>query len=192
VSVDGLQDAPVVALAAAVQAGEPRAFEEMYRRWSPLVLTLAVRSLRNAHDAEDVTQHVFVAAWRGRHGLQVSDSALPAWLVGICRHKIADRHEQRAREARALARIAHQEVTVTPDGPDPAGADAFLDYLTIEDALSDLPEPRQTVVRLAFLDDLTHQQIADRLQLPLGTVKSHVRRGLLHLRDQMEVPDARP
>jgi RNA polymerase sigma-70 factor, ECF subfamily len=189
-SVEDPRRTSVVELAEAVRDGDLAGLEEVYRRWSPLVHSLAWQSLGNVHDAEDVTQQVFVSAWRSRHTLQPSSSALPAWLVGICRHRIADRHALRARDARTLAR-AGEEASVS-DEPDlvPPGADAFLDHLTVEDALSDLPEPRQTVVRLAFLHDLTHRQISERLELPLGTVKSHVRRGLLHLRDRMGVTDA--
>ena len=189
-SIDGLRRTPVVELAEAVRDGDLAGLEEVYQRWSPLVHSLAWQALGNVHDAEDVTQQVFVSAWRSRHTLRPSPSALPAWLVGICRHKIADRYSQRARDARMLAAVTDEVAVVRDDRHlEPPGADTFLDHLRVEDALSGLPEPRQTVVRLAFLRDLTHAQIADHLELPLGTVKSHVRRGLLHLRDAMEVTD---
>ena len=79
------QDDSVRTLAARLVAGEETALEEVYDRWSPLVHTYALRALRDAHEAEEVTQQVFVAAWRSRHTLVPSPAALPAWLVGLVR-----------------------------------------------------------------------------------------------------------
>jgi RNA polymerase sigma-70 factor (ECF subfamily) len=163
----------VTELAARLVAGDPRALEEVYDRWSALVHTYAVRSLGRTADAEDVTQQVFLAAWNARQSLTPSPRALPAWLLGIARHKVADRHAARAREARQLA-IA-ETPSPTDDAPD------LLDRLAVRAAVEGLPPPRDTILRLAFWEDLTHPQIADRTGLPLGTVKSHVRRGLLQL-----------
>lgn len=177
---------PLDALAARFRAGQDSALDEVYRRWSPLVFTLALRSLGDRQDAEDVTQAVFVSAWRGRQGLRPEAGALPRWLVGITRHRIADHHATRGRHLRTIALVAEDggpdERAARDDLP---GLPVHLDRLVLADALSALPEPRQTVMRLVFLRDLTHQQVASRLRMPLGTVKSHVRRGLLQLRDEL-------
>ena len=170
-------------LAERLRDGSREALEEAYVRWSSLVHTLAVRSLGNHHDAEDVTQQVFVAAWRGRHTLRPERGTVPGWLVGITRHKIADVHAQRARQARDLGAVAaeglHDEHGLAPD-------DRLAARLLLADALDRLGEPRSTVVRLAVVEELTHDEISRRLRLPLGTVKSHVRRGLTHLRKTLE------
>ncbi|MEO6790361.1 MAG: sigma-70 family RNA polymerase sigma factor [Ornithinibacter sp.] len=170
-------------LAERLRDGSREAFAEAYQRWSTLVHTLAVRSLGNHHDAEDVTQQVFVAAWRSRHTLRPDKGTVPGWLVGITRHKVADVHAMRARRTRDLNAIA---VETSPD-EHVAGHDEQLAVrLVLADAVDRLGEPRATVVRMAFTDDLTHEEIARRLEMPLGTVKSHVRRGLIHLRTRME------
>lgn len=178
-------DADVVAddLAERLRDGSREALEEAYTRWSSLVHTLAVRSLGNHHDAEDVTQQVFVAAWRGRHTLRPDRGTVPGWLVGITRHKVADVHAQRARHVRDLGAVAAQG---RPDEQAPPPDDRLAARLLLADALDRLGEPRSTVVRLAVVGELTHDEIARRLDIPLGTVKSHVRRGLAHLRKTLE------
>ncbi|MFL6078668.1 MAG: RNA polymerase sigma factor [Ornithinibacter sp.] len=170
-------------LAARLRDGSREALAEAYQEWSALVHTLAMRSLGNHHDAEDVTQQVFVAAWRSRHTLRPERGSVAGWLVGITRHTVADHHAKRARQARDAAAVAaHAGPEALAAPPD----DQLAARLVLHDELGRLGEPRGTVVRMAFLDDLTHEQIAERLDLPLGTVKSHVRRGLTRLRTRLE------
>ncbi|WP_130281728.1 RNA polymerase sigma factor [Microcella alkaliphila] len=166
-----------------LSAGDERALADAYRAWSSLVYSLALRSLGDASDAEDVTQKVFVSAWQGREKYDPERAAVPAWLVGITRNTIADTHAARARE-RA---IADQVSAVSLDDPYPAAEAGLAERLLIADELAKLePEP-QAVVRLAFFDDLTHTQIAERLNMPIGTVKSHIKRSLTRLRSRLEV-----
>jgi len=164
-------------IAESLHSGSQEALAEAYRRWSRLIYTIAVRALESAADAEDVTQQVFLAAWRGRHTLRPSADALPGWLVGIARHRIADAIAQRYRGRRTLAAVADQ--------PDPAVAEA-ADRLMLAHEVAALPEPRRTVLTLAYLHDCTHDEIARRLDMPVGTVKSHLARGLLQLRRRLE------
>ena len=141
---------------------------------------IAARSLGNRTDAEDVTQQVFVSAWQSRGTLRPSESALPAWLIGIARRRVADEYARRAR-----ARATRRRWPRTPRGADVEGtnaADRLVDGVLLREALSQLSEPRRTVLHLAYVEDRTQEDIANRLELPLGTVKSHMRRGLLQLR----------
>lgn len=166
------------------RAGDERALAEAYARWSSLVYTLAVRSLGDAGEAEDVTQKVFIAAWQGRAGFDESRAALPAWIVGIARHAIADAHEARARRRRIEQ--------VVMDGTDLVAVDESADVaerLLLGDELNRLEPVPQRVMRLAFYGNLTHVEIADSLGLPLGTVKSHIRRSLTRLRTRLEAND---
>jgi RNA polymerase sigma factor (sigma-70 family) len=183
-----LSTATPAELATRLRDGDQAALAETYRRWSSLVFTIALRGLRDRTDAEDVTQQVFVGAWRSRHTLQVSDRALPGWLVGITRHRVSDRLAARGRDLRDQQAV---RALPTSDVPDPQ--DRAVDRLVLADEIDRIEDPRRTILRLAFYEDQTHQQIAAVLGMPLGTVKSHVRRGLLHLRSRLEeVTDGTP
>ncbi|MCS5718041.1 sigma-70 family RNA polymerase sigma factor [Herbiconiux sp. CPCC 205763] len=174
-------------VADAFRAGDENALAEAYTRWSPLIHTLALRSLGDAHEAEDVTQKVFVSAWRSRGRYDPSRARLGGWLVGIARHCIADAHEARARRRRTEeAYAAEASTVVAADTADVAGV---ADRVMMADELERLEPIPQKVMKLAFYDDLTHAQIADTLGLPLGTVKSHIRRSLVRLRTRLEVND---
>jgi RNA polymerase sigma factor (sigma-70 family) len=183
ISTDGAESS-VLELSARLRDGDQDALAEVFRRWSTLIHTISARSLGNHHEAEDVTQQVFVSAWRGRHTLTPSDQAFPAWLVGITRHRISDRLAERARDARRVASVAAVESSDRNSGP--AADDRVIDRLVVSQKLDDLPDPRRTILKMAFHEDLTHDQIAQRTGLPLGTVKSHVRRGLVQLSKTLE------
>ena len=168
----------VRALAEALADGSREALSECYRLWGPLVMGIASRSLGSRHDAEDVTQQVFVSAWQSRGTLRPSESALPAWLIGIARRRVADEYARRARATRNSKAVAAN----TPPQVDGESADRLVDRVLLREAVEQLAEPRRSVLRLAYVEDRTQEDIAARLDLPLGTVKSHMRRGLLQLR----------
>lgn len=164
-------------------AGDERGLAEAYVRWSPLVHGLARRRL-SEHDAQDVVQAVFVAAWRSRHRYDPAQAALGAWLVGITRHRVADALDSRHR----TTEVTTDPVALPPPDDRPAADphDTAADRILLLDELEHLGEPQGTLVRLAFFEDLTHAQIAERTRLPMGTVKSHLRRSLRRLRDRLE------
>ena len=172
-------------------AGDEQALATAYREFAPLVHTLALRSLADRAAADDVTQEVFIRVWRSRGTFNPQVARLPAWIVGITRNVISDMHSASAREARkAVAAVGAGMADEA--GPGTEAADALADRLLLDGELDRLGEPQGSIMKLAFYEDLTHEQISRKLDLPLGTVKSHIRRSLTHLRKRLEVDHAAP
>ena len=184
---EGMDSQDVGALGRAFCAGDPEAMRGVYERFSPLVFTLALRAVQNRQDAEDIAQQVFVAAWRSRGAFDPAKAALGPWLVGITRNKIHDLYDLRTRSRRnesAVVRTVHAEQSTTDTESN------VLDRVLVLDALERLGSPQREILHLAVLGDLTHATIAERMNLPLGTVKSHINRSLRKLREAMAVSDA--
>jgi RNA polymerase sigma factor (sigma-70 family) len=167
--------------------GDERALAWAYERWSGLVHGIATRSLRSSADAEDVTQQVFVSAWTGRGGYRAADGPLAAWLVGITRHRIADAFARRQRDERT--RVAAFGVA-DADPPTAAFDPHAEDRVVLLEELARIGEPQRGIMEMAFFHDMTHEQISQHTGLPLGTVKSHIRRTLVRLRTRLEVDGA--
>ncbi|MFJ7043559.1 sigma-70 family RNA polymerase sigma factor [Streptomyces sp. NPDC101112] len=175
-------------LARGLAAGDETCLAVAYERWSALVHALARRSLGDTAEAEDVTQQVFLGVWRGRHGYRPERGAVGAWIVGITRRRIADALTARTRRADLAASVGTAlALTGRPGrGEDP---EAVLDRVLVRSELARLPAPQRRVLHLAFYEDLTQTQIAERTGLPLGTVKSHTRRGLRRLHGRLTEND---
>jgi RNA polymerase sigma factor (sigma-70 family) len=168
------------------RAGDQTALAELFDRYGGLVHVLAVRTLTAHHDAEDVTQATFVAAWRGRQSYDPERGSLAGWLLGIARRQVIDRLRSIDKE-RTVFDAARG--IMPRDGESP-GLERVVDRLLVVDELRRLPADQRRVLALAFFDDLTHVQIASVTGLPLGTVKSHIKRGLDRLRVRWEVDGA--
>jgi RNA polymerase sigma factor (sigma-70 family) len=171
-------------------AGDEQAFALAYERWAGQIHGMAVRAFGAGPDAEDVTQQTFISAWTGRAGYRPDKGPLAGWLVGVARHKIADTWARRERQRReteaAMSEVQAGSVARVTPGIDTQVADRVL----VLDELDLLGQPQRGIIELAFFEDLTHVQIAERTGIPLGTVKSHIRRTLERLRTRLEVDGA--
>jgi RNA polymerase sigma-70 factor, ECF subfamily len=170
-------------LAAAFRQGDEITLRAIYDRYGPLVYSIARACLPTAADAEDVTQATFVSAWQGRGGFDPAFGTLGGWLVGIARRRSIDRLRGLQREDRVAASVR----PTAAEQASPAEQERVVERLVIAEQLARLPDEQRTILELAFFDDLTHQQISTLTGLPLGTVKSRLRRGIMSLRRRWEV-----
>ena len=129
-----------------------------------------------------------MSAWTSRSSYDPSKARLSTWLVAIARRRIADTQESRAK-IRALQ--AEMERFTNPDDLVREPSD-LSETLLVANEMQQLEPDARSVMRLAFYDDLTHDEISRRLGMPLGTVKSHIRRSLTRMRNRLEVTRVTP
>lgn len=156
--------------------------KQIYDAHSQLVYAICRKSLGDDRAAE-VTQDVFVSAWRARQQFDPGRGTLAAWLVGITKRRIIDHVRREQRHADRRADEVEGETSAARTEPE---VDRIADRMTLAHALVRLPDRPRQVIALAYVHGLTHQEIAERTGLPLGTIKSDIRRGLVALRDYME------
>ena len=166
--------------------GDDAALAELYDRHARPVYSLALRILQDAADAEDVVQEVFTQAWRQASRYDPSRGAPAAWLLTMARSRAIDR--LRARRVRPDGLGLPDNLRDIPDPPDKSTpADAQLvsaeQVERVRKALSALPLLQRVALELAYYEGLTHAEIAERLEQPLGTVKTRIRLAMLKLRD---------
>ena len=171
------------ALGAAFASGNGD-LRSIYDVHGPLVYAICRKALGDDM-AGEVTQDVFVSAWRGRDQFDPARGTLAAWLVGITKHRIVDHVRRERRHSDRRADIAEEPSTANTRSVARAELDRVVDRMTIAHALGSLPARPREMIALAYVQGLTHQEIADRTGIPLGTIKSDIRRGLLALRDHM-------
>jgi RNA polymerase sigma-70 factor (ECF subfamily) len=174
-------------------AGEERAYRELIERYRRPVYTLVLRMLRSAEDAEDVAQETFVRMFRA---LDRYDPARPfsAWLFTIASRLAIDHLRRRRVRPMSLTREdaesgEEREIDVEDPGPGPEELTARREEeRTTAERIEELPEHYRIVVVLRHQQDLSYEEIAEALQLPLGTVKARIHRARALLKERMERP----
>lgn len=164
-------------------AGCRDALGTLHGRHAPLIFGVAARSLGRPA-AEEIVQDVFVAVWRKAATFDPSRGTFRAWALRIAHLRVLNELRRRGRRPAIEGDPEGGHIDSMPEpGPGPEEA-AWLDHrrAIVREAVESLPPPQRQALRLAFLDDLTHEQIADFLDLPLGTAKTRIRAGLRRLR----------
>ena len=173
-------------LVAGFAAGDETALRRAFDRYSGMVFRIGMLRLGDYHQAEELVQQVFVRAWKGRDGFDPQRGSLAAWLLGIARRLIADHYAGLDKDRRVMLAAQQAAARATED----RSTDRVVDSVIVGDQVNRLPEQQRIVLRLAFYSDLSHSEIAETTGMPLGTVKSHIRRALIHLRKVWEVDGA--
>lgn len=165
-------------------AGRQQALADLYDATVGKVYSLALRIVRNPADAEEVVCDTYSQAWSRAASFDPARAHALAWLLMICRSRALDRVRQRVADGRQLD--VEFLADVPDEGPEPPDLCAMLQEGTrVRDAVAALSPDRQKLVGMAFLKGMSHQEISTATGLPLGTVKSHLRRALAELREAL-------
>jgi RNA polymerase sigma-70 factor (ECF subfamily) len=170
-----------------IAAGEENAFTEIYHRYSPGLFGMALRILNDVKEAEDVLQEGFVSMWRRAASFDAERSSPFAWAVMIVRHKAIDKLRIRQRSEKLSERVIEERGIEEPEDSESDLDPVLRDRRNhLKTALQRIPEEQRQVVEMAFFSGMTHEEIAQQLDTPLGTVKARIRRGLIRLRSYIK------
>ena len=174
-----------------IVARDGTAIRDLYDRYSHLLFSVIMRILRNRADAEDVLQEVFVRVWTRAERYDEGLGAPAPWLVRLARNRAIDR--LRALRVRGVVDV--QPAAAAAEWRPPQAADPDTPELialdtekreTVRHALAVLPAEQRTLIEAAFFEGYTHSELAQRLGLPLGTVKARIRAGMMAMRQWLE------
>ncbi|MEU4829085.1 sigma-70 family RNA polymerase sigma factor [Streptosporangium sp. NPDC023615] len=155
-------------------AGDDAALAECFRVHGSLIRSY-LRRFVPSQEIDDLQQIVFAEVWRSRHRFDPSRS-LPAWMLGIAHKRAVDHLRMRT------LRTVPLDVLTDPAGDDGrVDGDGMAERDQVQRALAELPEPQRQAIELAYYGDLTQREIAERLSVPLGTIKARTARGLRRL-----------
>jgi RNA polymerase sigma-70 factor (ECF subfamily) len=191
-----------------VARGDEAAFVTLYDRHADALFGTTVRFLRDRESAAEVLQDVFMAIWQRAGQYDPHAGSVFGWLLGIARNRAIDRLRAEARRPRPvhawatdpagtesvdLLDWAGRRHGATADGDPVVEADRRWARALVRTTLAEMPPEERQVVVLAYDQSLSQSEIAERLEMPIGTVKSRTRRALARLRVRLaEVPDLRP
>jgi RNA polymerase sigma-70 factor (ECF subfamily) len=177
-----------VELITAAAAGDERAMGPLYDRYGPVLYAVAYRIVGQRADAEEVVLEAFAQAWREAPRFESGRGSVAGWLATIARSRALDLVRARSRRERITATAAADR----PDSPpamgdwrgDPAGGVELAERrVRVREALETLSPPQRQAIELAYFEGLSQTEIAERLQEPLGTIKTRVRLGMQKLRE---------
>jgi RNA polymerase sigma-70 factor (ECF subfamily) len=168
-----------------VAAGDTAAVSECLDRYGDLVWSLARRYLRNAADAEDAVQDIFIDIWGSSARYDRNIASEVAFISTIARRRLIDKI--RAAERRPLMDSLDDDEGTPIDPGVPATVEDDTEVTIVERVLAEMDPEHQKVLAMSLYEGYSHSEIAERLSLPLGTVKTRVRRGLIHIREQLKI-----
>ncbi|QDV08051.1 ECF RNA polymerase sigma factor RpoE [Planctomycetes bacterium Poly30] len=167
-----------------VAAGDPGAVKDVLSRYSALVWSLASGLSRDPHEIEDVVQDIFVDVWRSskRYDPRVASEA--TFIATIARRRVIDRRRRAGR--RVDPEPLEEELAPGADDPSLRQVDIEDEAMQAKEVLAELSGDRRRVLELSVVTGLTHREIAADTGIPLGTVKSHIRRGLVEVSERLK------
>jgi RNA polymerase sigma-70 factor (ECF subfamily) len=167
----------------ALAAGRPEAIGPLHERYARRVFHLVAQTL-DAHAAEEIVQEVFVAVWRKAGTFDPARGTFRAWVMRIAHLRVANELRRRSRRPRVAAGQNGSALAFVPDRGDDPLENALRDdrRSALRAALESLPGAQRRALSLAFFEERTHEEVANSLNLPLGTAKTRIRAGIHRLR----------
>src|SRR5215217_3504406 len=164
-----------------VESGDAEAFATLYDRHGRMAYTLAYRMMGEKQEAEDVVQEAFIKVWRSAGGYRVGRGSVRTWILSIVHNRGIDQLRSHARRGRIQDKV---EASAPTSEPSEAFAETWRNSQRdqVREALKTLPQEQLKILELAYFSGYTHVEIAERLDLPLGTVKGRMRLGLRKLK----------
>jgi RNA polymerase sigma-70 factor (ECF subfamily) len=166
--------------------GDAEAFALLYDRHIRAAYSLAYRFMNGRQPAEDLVQESFIKVWRSAGGYRVARGSVRTWILSIVRNRAIDQVRSRATRRRTREKV---EASAPTAEPNEAFAETWRNFRgdLVRRALGELPQEQRKVLALSHFCELTHAEIAERLGLPVGTVKGRMRLGLEKLRKNPEL-----
>ena len=172
-------------LLAQVAMGNRVAFDALYRSTANRLFGICLRVLTQRAEAEDALQDVYTAVWRKAAQFDPAKASATSWLAMIARNKAIDRlRAMPSRHSRGSLELA--ENVEDPGASPPQQVQTATDRAQLDHCLEGLEPRRRSLIRAAFFDGLTYEELAAKIEAPLGSIKSWIRRGLMQLRECLE------
>lgn len=169
-----------------IAAADPAAVQDCMDTYGNLVWSLARRFLRNDADAEDAVQEIFIDLWNSAARFDASVASEAAFVATIARRRLIDRVRQLQRRP-GMDSIDDEELGDLHMPAIQPRMEEASDVDTVERVLATMEIEHRQILSLSLYEGYSHSEIAEQLNLPLGTVKTRVRRGLIHIRDQLRI-----
>lgn len=163
-----------------IAAGDRTAVEECLNRYGGLVWSIARKMLRNSDEAEDAVQEIFVDVWKNAGRFDETKASEATFIAMIARRRLIDKIRH---SARRISADSLDDVLLEPFTRADKDVQTAIEAQQAAEAMRNLRPEQQQVLRLSIIQGMSHQEIADATGLPLGTVKTHARRGILQVRE---------
>lgn len=172
-----------------IKAGDVNAFEELYDQYNRLLFGMIISIVKEREEAEDLLQEVFVKVWQKAHTFNKKRGNVYSWLVTISRNKAIDRIRSKDYKTQEKASVSVNKPAFSLEGDkyDPLETTIYSNRADIvKKALAKIPKSQRKVLEIAYYRGMTQSEISDHLDIPLGTVKTRTRQGMIKLRNMLE------
>ncbi len=169
-----------------IKAKDSEAISELYELYNRLLFGMIISVVKKREEAEDVLQEVFVKIWQKAHTFDEDRGNVYSWIVTLARNKAIDRIRSKGykTQQKASVDVDAPEFSLEGETHDPLETTIYSDRAElVKKALAEIPESQSQVLKIAYDQGMTQSEISDHLDIPLGTVKTRMRQGMIKLKD---------